>query len=133
MTDSNLPLAEVLAPERIVKLAELAGHLGMTTLIEAHDADLLQRMVECVPSIHGPVLLGINNRDLATQTVDIGTTVRLAPQVKGVAPVVSESGIQTREDVLRVQRAGTAAVLVGESILRAPDIALHIRGLLDTA
>ena len=128
--DAVLLIAEVLPPDRLVELAQLAGELGMTALIETHDADLLPSVVACVRRIDGPVLLGINNRDLALQKTDIGTTVRLAPQVKGVAPLVSESGIKTRADVLAVRQAGAAAILVGESILRTPDVAAHIGFLL---
>ena len=131
--DAVLLIAEVLPPKRIIELADLAADLGMTALIEAHGAELLGQTAECVPSIGGPVLLGINNRDLAAQTTDVGTTVSLASQVKDIAPVVSESGISTREDVLAVRRAGVTAMLVGESILRAPDMASHIRRLLGTA
>jgi len=128
--DAVLLIAEVLPADRIVELATLAGELGMTALIETHDPDLLPSVVACVRRIAGPVLVGINNRNLAIQRTDIGTTLRLAPQVKGVAPLVSESGIKTRADVLAVRQAGVAAILVGESILRAPDITAHVRHLL---
>lgn len=128
--DAILLIAEVLSADRVVELADLADELGMTALIEAHDPELLLRVAARVDDIRGPVLLGINNRNLALQQTNIETTIRLAPRVKGVAPLVSESGIRTREDVLAVQQAGAAAMLVGESILRAPDIGLQVRRLL---
>ena len=131
--DAILLIAEVLPADRIIELADLAGEMGMTALIEAHDPDLLLDVAAIVPRVRGPVLLGINNRNLSAQRTDIATTTRLAPRVKDVAPLVSESGIQTREDVLAVQWAGAAAILVGESILRAPDMALQIRRLLGVA
>ncbi|MCK4659583.1 MAG: indole-3-glycerol phosphate synthase TrpC [Phycisphaerae bacterium] len=128
--DAVLLIAEVLPPSRIDELAGLAGELGMTALIETHDPDLLLSVAERVKRLRGPVLLGINNRNLAIQQTDIRTTVRLAPLVKGVVPVVSESGIKTRADVLAVRKAGVAAILVGESILRARDMGAHIAHLL---
>lgn len=128
--DAVLLIAEVLKPDQIVELADLAGDLGLTTLIEGHEGELLRQVAALVHGLGGPVLLGVNNRDLASQTIDLNTTLRLAPQLKDSAPIVSESGIRTREDVLAVQRAGATAILVGESILRAPDMASHIRGLL---
>ncbi len=131
--DAVLLIAEVLPLDRIVELADLTGDLGMTALIEAHDPDLLLKVAKRIPEIRGRGLLGINNRDLAQQKTDLNTTLRLAPRVKNVAPLVSESGIKTRADVLAVQQAGVAAVLVGESILRAPDMAWHIRHLLALA
>lgn len=128
--DAVLLIAEVLPPDALVDLASLAGELGMTTLIEAHDPTLVLGLAAVIPRIRGPVLLGINNRNLALQKTDLATTLQLAPRVKDVAPVVSESGIQTRADVLAIQAAGASAMLVGESILRAPDPAAQIRHLL---
>ncbi|MCP4589688.1 MAG: indole-3-glycerol phosphate synthase TrpC [bacterium] len=128
--DAVLLIAEVLALEDLEKLAGLAGELGMTTLIEAHSPELLLAVAGHVGRLGGRVLLGINNRNLAIQQTDINTTIELAPRVSGVAPLVSESGIRTRDDVLAVQHAGAAAILVGESILRADNIESKIRHLL---
>ena len=130
--DAVLLIAEVLSGERIVELANLAGELGMTALVEAHDPELLVDVAALVGRMGGPVLLGINNRDLALQRTDVTTTVRLAPRVRKIAPLVSESGIKTREDVRAVQHAGAAAILVGESLLGVPDTAAKVRELLGT-
>jgi indole-3-glycerol phosphate synthase len=77
----------------------------------------------------GHVLLGINNRDLKTQTVDLGTTETLADLGPPGVPIVAESGIQTRQDVDRMHAAGARALLIGERFMRADDIAVSVREL----
>jgi indole-3-glycerol phosphate synthase len=76
-------------------------------------------------------LLGINNRDLTTFTVDVNTTIRLADMAEG-APLVSESGIKTHEDVRRLSGAGVKAVLVGETLMRSDNIAEAVAELIGT-
>jgi indole-3-glycerol phosphate synthase len=78
-------------------------------------------------------LIGINNRDLTTFQVDLGTTERLAPLLPRGATVVSESGIQSPADVRRVLQAGAHAVLVGEALVTAEDPAARIAELLGAA
>ena len=68
-------------------------------------------------------LLGINNRDLTTFEVDLGTTVRLGELAEDKRTLVSESGIRTRADVERLRAAGVNTVLVGEALMRADDVA----------
>jgi indole-3-glycerol phosphate synthase len=75
-------------------------------------------------------LLGINNRDLATFRVDLGTTLRLAELAGEGVNVVSESGIRTRQDVDRLKPVGVKAILVGETLIRAGDIGAAIEELL---
>ncbi|UCG16837.1 MAG: indole-3-glycerol phosphate synthase TrpC [Phycisphaerales bacterium] len=129
--DAILLIAEVLATDEIVALLQLADSLGMTTLVESHNANLLLAVYAAVRAANPKrYLLGINNRDLARQVTDVGTTVRLAELLDDTSRLVAESGIQTREDVLRVQRAGAAAMLVGESLMAADDIAAKAAELL---
>ena len=108
----------------------LAKRLGLSVLVEAHDAEEVQRAVSC-----GADIIGVNNRDLKTFTVDIMNSVRLRKQIPetvktvqadgttGMEPVVyvSESGIKTPEDIDRLKKNGTGAVLIGETFMRSPD------------
>jgi len=103
-----------------------ARGLGMEALVEAHDEDELEIAIDS-----GAKLIGINNRNLKDLNVDLGTTERLAPLVQGGRTIVSESGVKTPEDLKRVVRAGAHAVLVGSSIMRAPDITAAVRGLVE--
>lgn len=106
-------------------LQALSRRLGMTTLVEVHDQHDLARAVAA-----GADLIGINNRDLTDFSVDLLTTEYLAPLVPDEATVISESGIRSRRDVERVARAGARAVLVGETLMQAPDPAATIRELV---
>jgi indole-3-glycerol phosphate synthase len=76
-------------------------------------------------------LIGINNRDLKTFSTDLGVTLRLAKRIPPDKIIVSESGIQKRDDVLRLIEAGVHAMLVGESLIRAQDIGAKIRELVE--
>jgi indole-3-glycerol phosphate synthase len=78
----------------------------------------------------GATLIGINNRDLHTFDVDLATTERLRPLAPPTATVVAESGIATREDMLRLERCGVNAVLIGEALVVEADPATKIRELL---
>jgi len=98
----------------------------MSVLVEVHDEGELERALGV-----GADLIGINNRDLATFTTDLGTTLRLLEQVPPDVVVVSESGIQTRGDVEQLGAVGVDAILVGEALLRANDPAQAARTLVD--
>ncbi len=130
--DAVLLIAEVLDDGLLAELADLTDALGMTALIEVHDAARLDGVLSAV-SFAPPArrLLGINNRDLTTQKTDLGTTARLAARLPCRPLLVSESGLHSRADVERVVQAGANAVLVGESLLRAADPAAKIRELID--
>jgi indole-3-glycerol phosphate synthase len=105
----------------------LANELNLTTLIEVHEADALMKFRSLVGfPLQGYSLLGINNRNLKTQKVDVGTTLRLIGMLEEDVPVVSESGIKTRQVVEKLARAGVRALLIGESLMRANDIAAKI-------
>ncbi len=105
-----------------------ARELDLDVVIEVHDEAELERAARL-----GGRLIGINNRDLATFEVDLGTTVRLAPRAPPDALVVSESGLSRPADIERVQRAGVGCFLIGESLMRAPDVSAATRALLGTA
>lgn len=114
--DAVLLIVRMLDDGLLRALHALTTELGMSALVEAHDAGEVARALEAEAGI-----VGINNRDLATFAADLGTTLRL---VEGVGPevtVVSESGIRSRTDVTRLAEAGVDAILVGETLLRASD------------
>jgi indole-3-glycerol phosphate synthase len=128
--DAILLIAEILDDRQILDYLILAHELGLTVLLEVHEADSLLRVRSAIGFPHERFsLLGINNRDLKTQTVDLNTTCRLAPLVDERLPLVAESGVRTRADVLKLQQAGVRAVLVGETFMRAEDIGAKVREL----
>jgi indole-3-glycerol phosphate synthase len=127
--DAVLLIAAALDPSQLGDLLGLANDLGMACLVEVHNADELSKVESIVTAAPGN-LLGVNNRDLTTFTVDLQTTVRLAERIGGDIPVVSESGIKTRQDVEIVAAAGARAILVGETLMRAGTIADGVQSLL---
>ena len=108
----------------------LATELHLDVLIETHNEKELDIVLERIPKAR---LIGINNRDLKTFTTDLGVTERLAKRIPTNNLIVSESGIHTREDVIRISEAGAKAMLIGESLLRASSIEEKIRELVPTA
>ena len=98
------------------ELADLAGELGLDTLVEVHDEAELDRALR----IPAP-LIGINNRDLRTFETSLATTERLAARVPAGRRAVTESGIASREDVTRLRARDVHAFLVGEAFMSAPD------------
>jgi indole-3-glycerol phosphate synthase len=133
--DAILLIAECLEMSQLIDLQILATELHMTVLIEVHDMDNLIRVRDRVIGFphKSYSLLGINNRDLRTFRTDLGTTLRMAELVEDRSVLVSESGINTYEDVKKLADAGVSAVLVGESLMRSPDIGAKVRELLGVA
>lgn len=106
----------------------LALERGVEALVEVHDERELDRALAA-----GATLIGVNNRDLRTFRTDIATTLRLAPRVPPSVTLVSESGIRSAADVRRLQAAGAHAILVGEHLLRQPDVVRAVRRLMTPA
>ncbi len=125
--DAVLLIVAALAPEALAALHARALELGMDALVEVHDEAELGAALAL-----GADLVGINNRDLRSFETDLAVTERLAPRVPAGAVVVAESGIFRHEDVLRLEKAGARAFLVGESLMRAPDVGLALRELRGT-
>jgi indole-3-glycerol phosphate synthase len=125
--DAVLLIAECLPGDELATLQRQATDLGLHTLVELHDADELPRVLDC-----GAKVIGINNRDLRTFTTRLEQTLELLPHIPADRVVVSESGIRTNADLLRLGAAGARAVLVGESLMRSPDIGAALDALRDS-
>jgi indole-3-glycerol phosphate synthase len=123
--DLVLLIVSALDDQSLFELQQEVISVGMTPLVEVHDQHDLARALAA-----NAQLIGINNRDLTDFSVDLVTTEYLAPLVPDDVTVVSESGIETRQDVERLALAGAHAVLVGEALMRSPDPAATIRALL---
>ncbi|WP_028402632.1 indole-3-glycerol phosphate synthase TrpC [Ectobacillus panaciterrae] len=116
--DIILLIVAALSKERLAELYAYAKKLGLEAIVEVHDEEELETAL----SIH-PEIIGVNNRNLKTFEVNLETTERLAKRVvEAGAFLISESGIGTREDVLRVQKAGASGILVGEAFMKAPSL-----------
>jgi indole-3-glycerol phosphate synthase len=123
--DAVLLIVRALEPKVLQSCLRTAHALGMDALVEVHDA-LEMRLAGSV----GADLVGINNRDLDRLTVDLRVTEQLAPLAPPGAILISESGISSRSDLTRLSHCGADAVLIGESLMRAPDPAARLRELL---
>ena len=114
--DCILLIAAMLKEADLCALYAAARELGLQALVEVHNEDELRAAGRA-----GAEIVGINNRDLHTFVTDIAVTERLLEGYRGSALVVSESGIDTPEDIRRLDRAGARAFLIGESLLRGGD------------
>ena len=106
-------------------LMDEARRLDMDALVEVHDEAEMTRARDL-----GANLVGVNNRDLRTFDVDLANTERLAALAPRDATLVTESGIFTPHDVARLARSGASAMLVGESLMRQPDVTVAVSALL---
>ena len=102
-----------------------AKQLGLDVLVESHTYKEMDKAL-----LSGAMIVGINNRDLATFKVNLQTTLDLLKDIPDDRIVVSESGISTRADVVALHRAGVDAILVGESLMREKDIGKKVKELL---
>ena len=123
--DAVLLIAECLDDCRLRALHNEALELGLTPLVELYEPANLPRVLEA-----GATLVGVNNRDLRTFEVDLGHTMRMRSQIPDDCLLVGESGIRSRADVERLEAAGVDAMLVGESLMRRPDIGAAVDKLL---
>ncbi|MBK9139021.1 MAG: indole-3-glycerol phosphate synthase TrpC [Verrucomicrobia bacterium] len=131
--DAILLIAAILDDTRLSRFHSLATGAGLTALVEVHDEAELDRALAI-----GASLIGVNNRNLKTFSVDLATTERLAARLRGRHEgrdllLVAESGIHTRADAERLQRCGAAAILVGESLMREADLRTKARELIGAA
>ena len=125
--DAILLIVSLMDGSQLADYVGLAGELQMAALVEVHDAGELDRAKRA-----GAQLIGVNNRDLKTFKTTLDTTFELLDYMPSDALVVSESGINHREDVKRLAEAGVDAILVGEALMRERDIGAKVRELLGT-
>lgn len=124
--DAVLLIVAALEQEKLASLHDRAFGLGLDVLVEVHDRAELARAEQL-----GARLIGVNNRDLRDFSVDVGRTERLLAEMPAGTTVVSESGISKPEQLEQLERAGVAAVLVGESLMRAPEPEQALAALLE--
>ncbi len=122
--DLVLLIARILTKEKIDTFLTLSHGLGMECLVEVHDNDELEKVLESEVAI-----IGINNRNLDTFETNLETTLQLCYRIPEDKIVVSESGIKTRADVLILEKAGIDAILIGETLMRSKDISQKIKEL----
>jgi indole-3-glycerol phosphate synthase len=123
--DAVLLIAECLDDCNLRKLFNAICEAGMTPLVELYEPENLQRVFDA-----GATLIGINNRNLHTFEVDLEHTIRMRKRVPDECVLVGESGIRSHADVERLQGEGVDAILVGESLMREPDIGAAVDRLL---
>jgi indole-3-glycerol phosphate synthase len=123
--DAVLLIVAALGRDRLAELMTEVSALGMDSLVEVHDEEEVEAAVEA-----GAEVIGINNRDLHSLDVDLGTTFKLLADVPAGTVVVAESGITARGHVSELEDAGVDAILVGEILMRAEDPASAVRELL---
>ncbi|MBM3263818.1 MAG: indole-3-glycerol phosphate synthase TrpC [candidate division Zixibacteria bacterium] len=123
--DAVLLIAAILSRDQLVSFQQIAKTYGMACLVEAHTEAELDKALEA--DTH---LVGINNRNLEDFSVDLDTSLRLKRRIPDAVVAVSESGIHTREDARKLRDAGFDAVLVGESLMAAPDIGKKLDEIL---
>jgi len=122
--DAILLIVAALQRETLVELMNRATEIGMQYVVEVHDeAEMRVAIDVCAP------IIGINNRNLKTFEVSLDTTARLLPMIPR-AKKVSESGIFTHGDMVRLGKIGVDAVLVGEALMRASDVGAKLRELI---
>lgn len=122
--DAILLIVAALADSQLHDLHVLTAELGMSPLVEVHNEVEMERALKL-----NAKLIGINNRDLKTFEVDLGTTARLSPMVADDVILVAESGIRSPADVRRMGKLGADAVLVGESLVQSKDRVQLVRAL----
>ena len=133
--DAILLIVAILSDSELKRFHTLAVEAGLSALVEVHDEAELDRALAV-----GAELIGVNNRNLKTFKVDLGTTERLALRLRAASCqtagslnshlLVAESGIHTRADVERLAKCGAGAILVGESLMRHDDLQAKVRDLL---
>jgi indole-3-glycerol phosphate synthase len=123
--DSFLLIAAVLRPSLLRELLDLGRDLGMEPLVEVHTREELAQAIDA-----GARILGVNNRDLRTLEVRFETSLELVAEIPDTCIAVSESGLRSHDDLVRLRAAGFDAFLVGEHLMQAADPAAALRALL---
>ena len=122
--DCILLICAILSDEELTRYISIADSLGLSAIVEAHDEDEVNMALRA-----GARIIGVNNRDLKTFTVDIENSIRLRKLVPDNVIFVAESGIKTRQDIKRLESMGVNAVLIGETLMRSKNISDTINEL----
>ncbi len=125
--DAILLIAAVLEPSQLKDYRDLANELGMETLFEIHDPNEWKKI-----ELINPALLGVNNRNLQTFETSLKTSLDLIDVIRGERTVVSESGLNDRDDLLTLQQAGFDGFLIGETLMREKDIGKKLKQLVSS-
>jgi len=123
--DALLLITSILSQEQLKELVSLSHSLGLRCLVEVHNEGEVERAV-----LSEAEIIGINNRDLNTLSIDINMTRRLRPLIPQERIVVSESGIKSKRDIEKLGKWGVDAVLVGEALVTAGDVLAKMQELL---
>lgn len=123
--DAILLIAQILTQEELNRYLALSKELGLEVLVEVHNEEDIEKALNTPASI-----IGINNRDLTTFNVDISVTQRLIRLIPETKVIVSESGIETYEQVMFLKSMGVNAVLIGETFMRTENIGEKVRDLM---
>jgi indole-3-glycerol phosphate synthase len=122
--DAVLLIAEILGADELPALVRAIHDLGMQALVELYERENLARVLDA-----GAKLIGVNNRNLRTFVTSLDHTLELVADIPADCCLVAESGIRTRADMERLEAAGVQAALIGETLMRAPDIGQKLREL----
>ena len=123
--DALLLIVAILNQEQLQGLLSLSHSLGLKCLVEVHNKTEVERVL-----LSQAEIIGINNRDLNTFTVDINTTRQLCPLIPQQKIVVTESGIKSRNDIEKLKEWGVNAVLIGEALVTADNILTTMKELM---
>ena len=125
--DAILLIAAMLDLDQLCEFHAAAGDVQLDVLLEVHDEDEMEKALKT-----GCMMIGVNNRNLRTFATDLGTTGRLARMMPSDRLLVTESGINNRDDINRLSADGARAYLIGESMIREADIGKKLRELIST-
>jgi indole-3-glycerol phosphate synthase len=123
--DAFLLIARILEEDELRNLLSIGDELNLAALVEVHCKEDLDKALSA-----GAKLIGINNRDLDTFTVDLNTTFSLLPSIPKNFSVISESGIFSRDEIIKLQEKGVNVFLIGEALLREKDIGKKLKQLV---
>jgi len=123
--DAILLICDILSTAELTKFYNIASKLGLDCLVEVHNEEDIEKALAIDAGI-----IGINNRDLHTFKVDLGVTQRLIRMIPQNKIIVSESGIKCYEDIMFLRSLGVNAVLIGEALMEADDIAAKMREMM---
>ena len=126
--DAVLLIAAVLDKNQLTEYMELSKEIGLENLVEVHSFKDLEKAMYCEAEI-----IGINNRDLQTFEVSLKTTLDMAKEIPENKVIVSESGINSHDDILELQKNGVNAFLIGEALMKEKDIGKKLKELIGSA